>query len=218
LSFLEAAAIPEVGVTAWTNLVVEGNLQAGQAVVMTAAASGVGTFAVQVARELGATVIVAGRDLRRLERLRALGASSCCLLRDDLPAQVRAANGDRGVELILDMAGGDWVPLLVRCLEPGGRLVLVGLMAGSEARIDLGRLMRQRVHLIGSVLRGRSREEKTELVAEFSSFARDRLQDRRLLPIIDRTFPFPRIADAYRAVEAGGVWGKVVVDFSANPG
>lgn len=212
LSFAEGAALPEVALTAWTNLVAEGGLAAGEAVLITGAASGVGSFAVQLARELGARVLVAGRKMERLERLRELGAEACFPLGQELAPGVREATGGRGADLVLDLVGGHWLPGNLAALAPRGRLVLVGLLAGSKAEVDLRAMLSRRLRLIGSALRSRSREEKGRLIADFGAFALPRLADGRLRPVIDRVLPFDRIADAYVAVRAGGLFGKVVVE------
>lgn len=212
LGFQEAAALPEVGLTSWTNLVHEGGLKAGETVLITAAASGVGTFAVQLARELGARVLVAGRNLERLERLRPLGAKTLLELGDDLPEKVRAATDGRGADLVIELAGGQGLASSLKALAPRGRLVLVGLLAGPRADVDLADLMRRRLRLIGSVLRARSREEKEQLVTDFLSFAAERLADGRLRPIVDRVLPFGEVAEAYAQMERGGVLGKIVLD------
>ncbi len=212
LSFTDAAALPEVALTAWTNLVVEGGLEAGQSVLITAAASGVGTFAVQLARELGARVLVAGRDLERLQRLRPLGADVCLQLGDGLSEAVRAATDGEGVDLVIDLAGGAGVADRLRALATNGRLVLVGLLAGASAEINLADVLMRRLVLIGSVLRARSRSEKAELVSGFRAFAGERLADGRLRPVVDRVMPFTEIGEAYRQLEEGGVFGKIVLD------
>lgn len=211
LGFHEAAALPEVALTSWTNLVHEGGLTAGESVLVTAAASGVGTFAVQLARSLGAQVLVAGRSLERLERLRALGAETLIELSDTLPAKVCEATGGRGVDLVMELAGGEGVARSLQALGTRGRLVLVGVLAGPRSEIDLGDVLRRRLRLIGSVLRARSREEKARLVADFFAFARKRLDDGSLRPIVDRVLPFDEVAEAYAQLEQGGVWGKIVL-------
>lgn len=212
MTFVEAAALPEAGLTAWTNLVTEGGLVSGETVLVVAAASGMGTFIVQLARQLGARVLAAGRSVERLAPLGPLGADLLLPLGDDLPGAVRAATGGRGVDLVLDLAGGRWTPLALAALATRGRLVLLGLLDGRRAELDLGDLLSRRLRLIGSVLRTRSRAEKADLVRAFSAFAAPRLADGRLRPIVDRVLPFDRIADAYAAMAAGGVTGKIVVE------
>ncbi|MCG8458928.1 MAG: NAD(P)H-quinone oxidoreductase [Holophagales bacterium] len=211
LGFEDAAALPEVGLTAWTNLVVEGGLEAGETVLIVAAASGVGTFATQLARELGARVIVAGRSMLRLERLRPLGADACVELGDGLVKDVRAANGRRGVDLVLDLAGGEGLARRLKAVSSRGRYVLVGVLAGGTTEIDLGDLLRRRLRLIGSVLRSRPRQEKARLVSDFFAFAGPRLGNGRLKPVVHRVYSFDRIAEAYAHLERGGVFGKLVV-------
>lgn len=210
-SFEEAAALPEAALTAWTNLVAEGALAADQAVLISGASGGVGTFAVQLARELGARVFVAGREPERLEALRALGAEGIFALADDLPTRLRAATDGRGADLVLDLVGGVHLGRLLASLRPRGRLVLVGLVAGRRAEIDLGLVLSRRLVLVGSVLRSRSRVEKAHLVAGFLAFAAPLLAARRLLPVIERVHGFERIAEAYAQMERGRPFGKVLV-------
>ena len=212
LSFAEGAAIPEAGVTAWTNLVVEGGLREGETVLIAGAASGVGTFAVQLARELGARVLVAGRSRERLERLLPLGAAATLPLDEELPRAAAEATAGAGVDLVLDLVGGPGIAHRLAALRPEGRLVLLGLLAGASATLDLGALLRRRLRLIGSVLRSRPRPEKAALVSAFGAFALPRLADGRLRPVIDRVLPFDEIARAYAELEAGGVLGKIVLE------
>jgi len=207
-SFEEGAALPEAAITAWTNLVVEGKLQTGETVLVSGATSGVGYVAVQLARHLGAEVVAAGRDLDRLTVLRDLGAS--VVLLGELP-QALAGVGREGVDLVMDLVGGEALPRLLACLRPRGRLVLVGLMAGRRAEIDLAAMLRDRLEIRGSVLRPRSRGEKSDLVAAFRRFAEPLLVRRQLLPRIDRVFPFERISEAYDHLANGRPLGKVVL-------
>lgn len=210
-SWAEAGALPEVALTAWTNLVVEGELRPGERVLVSGASSGVGTYVVSMANALGATVIAAGRDRERLEQTRPLGAAAT-VLHDELPAGLAALGGP--VNLVVDLVGGDVLPRLLASLAPRGRLALVGLMAGSNAALELGFLLRQRLVLRGSVLRTRSLDEKAALVAGFTSFAAERLARRELLPVVDRVFPFERIAEACRYLVRGRPLGKVVLTLS----
>ncbi|MCM2270613.1 MAG: NAD(P)H-quinone oxidoreductase [Thermoanaerobaculia bacterium] len=210
-SDVEAAALPEAAITSWVNLVREGELRAGETVLVAGATSGVGTYAVQLASALGARVLAAGRDLDRLGELRGLGVDATLRLGPDLPAEARAATGGRGVDLVMDLVGGDHLPEHLAALAPRGRLVLVGLMAGSRATLDLGPVLRRRLTLRGSVLRSRGRDEKAALVAEFLAFAGERLARRELLPRLDRVFPFADVAAAYAHLEKGRPFGKVVL-------
>ena len=210
----EAAAVPEAALTAWTNLVAEGGVTAGETVLVTGASGGVGSFTVQLAHQLGATVVAAGRDLDRLEPLRELGAAHLVLDDEDLPSTLRELNG-RGADLVFDTVSGKRLASHLKALEKRGRLVLVGLMAGPKAEIDLARVLRLRLRIIGSVLRSRARQEKAHLVATFSDFAAKRLADGRLRPLLHERFPFERVAEAYAAMNAGGLLGKIVVEMAS---
>lgn len=212
LSFVEAAALPEAALTAWTNLVVEGELAPDETLLITGAASGVGAFAVQLARELGARVLVAGRSLERLERLRALGAEQCFELGDELPAAVRRATDGRGADVVLDLVGGRWVEMGLEALAPKGRHILLSLLAGSRVEIDLANLLTRRLRLVGSVLRGRGRAEKAALVSGFTDFALPRIASGRLRPVIDTVIPFEKAAEGYAMLAGGGVLGKIVLE------
>src|SRR5262245_52814615 len=163
LSFEEGAAIPETAITSWTNLVYETQLQPGETVLITAAASGIGSFMVQLARELGARVFAAGRSLERLQALVGLGADELLLLDGRLPHEVRERTAGQGADLVVDMVGGPQFVQHLECLRIGGRLVLVGLLGGGEATVALSSLMRRRLRVHGSVLRARSRTEKAAL-------------------------------------------------------
>jgi putative PIG3 family NAD(P)H quinone oxidoreductase len=211
LSFIEGGAIPEAALTAWTNLVAEGKLQAGETVLVTGATGGMGSFVVQLARELGARVLAAGRNRERLELLRGLGIDEVCLEGANLAGQVREATGGRGVDLVIELTGGAETASHLAALAPRGRLVVVGLVGGRKAEMDLGLILGKRLHVIGSVLRARPREEKARLVADFTTFALPRLRDGRLRPVVDRVIPLERAAEAYQAVERGGAFGKIVM-------
>lgn len=211
LSLIEGAAIPEAALTSWVNLVVEGGLQEGETVLVTGATGGMGSFAAQLARELGARVLAAGRSRERLELLRGLGIEEVCVEGANLAGQVRDATDGRGVDLVLDFTGGPEIGSHLAALANRGRLVLVGLVSGRKAEVDLGPILSRRLRVIGSVLRARPREEKARLTADFAAFALPRLRDGRLRPVVDRTFPLERAAEAYQALERGGVFGKVIL-------
>jgi putative PIG3 family NAD(P)H quinone oxidoreductase len=211
LSFVEGAAIPEAALTSWVNLVVEGGLQAGETVLVTGAAGGMGSFAVQLARELGARVLAAGRDRERLEMLRGFGIDEVCLEGVNLAAQVREATHGRGVDLVLDFTAGPEINGHLAALASRGRLVVVGTVGSRKGEVDLGLILGRRLRVIGSVLRARPREEKARLTADFAAFALPRLRDGRLRPVVDRVVPLERAAEGYKALERGGAFGKIVL-------
>lgn len=215
LSFEEGGALPEAGLTAWTNLVAEGGLRAGEWVLVTGATGGMGSFATQLARELGAKVIAAGRSLERLEGLRRFGIEHLVVEGSELPARVREITGGAGADLIFDLVSGRHFGEHVAALAPRGRLVLLGLMAGEESSLDLRLVLGRRLRILGSTLRPRPRPEKADLTAAFAAFALPRLADGRLVPVLDRTYPLERAAEAYAALESGGAAGKIVLTVPA---
>ena len=180
-------------------------------VLVTGATGGMGTMFVQLAHELGARVIAAGRSRERLEPLRKLGADDVCLLGDDLAQQVRERTEGEGVDLVTDLVGGAGINSHLASLKRRGRLVLVGLLAGRKVEVDLGDVLSRRLRIQGSVLRARPREEKAGLVANFADFALPRLADGRLRPVLDRVLPFVDVAQAYAALGEGGATGKIVL-------
>jgi putative PIG3 family NAD(P)H quinone oxidoreductase len=214
LSFIEGAAIPEAALTSWVNLVAEGGLQAGETVLITGATGGMGSFTAQLARELGARVLAVGRDPKRLEMLRDLGIDEICLDGANLAGQVREATGGRGADLVIDYTAGPGFGGHLAALAHRGRLVVVGTLGGRKPEVDLGLLMGRRLKVIGSVLRVRPREEKARLTADFAAFALPRLRDGRLRPVVDRVFPLERAGEAYKTLERGGGFGKIILSMA----
>jgi putative PIG3 family NAD(P)H quinone oxidoreductase len=214
LSFAQGAAIPEAGLTAWTNLVVEGNLQSGQSVLVTGASGGIGSFAVQLARELGANVIAAARDRVRLERLADYGIRHVVTDDEGLVAEVGALTGGKGVDLVLDLVSGAGIAHHLDALRRGGRLVLLGVLGGSRAEVELGAFLSRRLRMVGSTLRPRPRSEKAVLVREFAAFSTSRLASGALRPIVDRVVALDDVGEGYRALADDSPFGKIVVSFS----
>jgi putative PIG3 family NAD(P)H quinone oxidoreductase len=214
LSFVEGAAIPEAALTSWVNLVVEGGLQAGEIVLVTGATGGMGSFTAQLARELGARVLAAGRDPKRLEMLRGLGIDEICIDGANLAGQVREATNGRGADLVLDYVAGPDIGGHLAALAHRGRLVVVGTVGNRKAEVDLGLILHRRLKVVGSVLRARPREEKARLTADFAAFALPRLRDGRLRPVVDKVFPLERAGEAYKTLERGGAFGKIILSMA----
>lgn len=217
LDFVHAAAVPEAFVTAYDAMVVQGGLEAGDVVLVHAAGSGVGTAAVQIARAIGARSIGTARTESKLERARALGMTEGVVpaTKNGAPqfaAKVRELSAGRGgADVCLELVGGNYVPESLDALAEKGRLVLVGLLAGRLAELDLGVVLRRRLRLFGTMLRARPLEEKI-LAAQ--------LLDRRLAPlfasgtlkpVIDRVMTLDQAAEAHRYMAANEGFGKVVL-------
>jgi NADPH2:quinone reductase len=214
LPLADAAAVPEVGITAHDALVVQGGLLPGGWALVHAGASGVGSMAVQVVKAMGAKV-VATTSAGKVEAVRALGADVVVdyATHDFVEACAEATEG-RGIDAVLDVVGGDNLPRNVQALRVGGRIVQVGVMAGGKVTLDLGSLMFKRAHLIGTVLRARPLEEKVLATRRFAAQVLPALADGSVHPVIDRRFPLADIADAHRYLETNANVGKVVIDVS----
>ncbi len=216
LSFEEAAAIPEAWFTAYLNLFREGALAAGEVVLVHAAASGVGTAAIQLARDAGASVVATVRSAAKAEALAALGAD---LVVDttarDFAEAVEERFGKSSVGLVLDPVGGVNLARNVRVMARCGRLVLIATMGGGSSELDLRAVLTKRLRLVGSTLRSRALAEKTDLT---SAFVRDVLPgfaDGRFRPLVDSVFPLERAAEAHRRMAENANVGKIVLTVSA---
>lgn len=211
LSFEEAAAVPEAFLTASEALLVEAELVAGQSVLITAAASGVGSAAVQIAAYLGAFVI-ASASPAKLDFVAELGADVTLEReRPDYVQAVLAATHGRGVDAIVDFIGGSALARHQACLASRGRLILVGLLGGATAPLDLGRILMKRQRLSGLVMRSRSLAEKAELTRRFERELWPALEAGVLSPRVDRVFSLSDVALAHRHMEQNLNAGKIVL-------
>ena len=212
LSMVEAAAMPETLFTVWTNLFERAYAVEGDAVLVHGGTSGIGTMAIGLGRLFGLTVIVtAGSDDKCAAAL-ALGASHAINYRTgDFVESVQAITGGKGVQAVLDMVGGDYVPRNLRCLADDGRHVSIAVQRGASAEIPLFEIMRRRLTLTGSTLRPRSAAFKALVADEILRSVWPQVAEGRLKPAIDRVFPFAEAADAHRRMEAGDHVGKIVL-------
>ena len=206
------AAVPEVWLTAFSNLCIEGELRSGDTVLVHAGASGVGTAAIQIVRELGARVIVTAGSEEKRARCRELGAALAIDYRsDDFAEAVMAFTDDQGVDLVLDCIGGPNLARHIAILKPYGRLVTIGVMGGAEGTLDMAQVLMKSLTLKGTRLRARSLEEKTELTRQFRDRIWPLLVADKIRPVVDRVFPVSAAAEAHRYVKANRNIGKVVL-------
>jgi putative PIG3 family NAD(P)H quinone oxidoreductase len=207
----DAGAVPEVFLTAWSNLVELGGLRARERVLVQGGSGGVGTAAIQLARWLGAEVWVTAGGPDRCARCLALGAHAAFDHRDptlDLGAELERRGG---VDLVLDVLGARALGAHLRALRPEGRLVVIGLQGGRRAELDLSALLAKRLRIIGSTLRGRSADEKAALVARFRAGALPAFDTGALRPVIGLRVGWTDLRAAHACLDASGVFGKILV-------
>jgi putative PIG3 family NAD(P)H quinone oxidoreductase len=213
LSFEEAAAIPEAFLTAWLNLSMLGGLAKGQVVVVHAAASGVGSAALQLCRGI-AGVVLATASPEKHDACRSLGATHV-LAREEVPSRlpqaVKDASGGRGADLIFDLVGGAYLEANVAALALQGRLCCISTMGGGKATLDLNALLGRRLTVLGSTLRTRSAEQKAKLVADFTEKALPRFERGELRPVLAKSYPLSEAGRAHEDLQAGAVVGKIVL-------
>ncbi|MCP2326175.1 putative PIG3 family NAD(P)H quinone oxidoreductase [Hamadaea flava] len=207
VSLIEAAALPEVACTVWSNVTMVGRLAAGETVLIHGGGSGIGTFAIQYAKALGARVVATARREKH-EKLRELGADELLDYREDDFSGVQA-------DLVLDIIGGAYLGKNVTALTTGGRLVIIGLQGGRRAELDLGALVSKRLTVAGTTLRSRPVAEKAAIVSAVREQVWPMLEDGRIRPVIDETFPVEEAAKAHERVAANAHLGKVVLTVSA---
>jgi putative PIG3 family NAD(P)H quinone oxidoreductase len=212
IDVITAAAIPEVFITAHDNLVTRGRLSRGETVLIHGGAGGVGTAAIQIAKRLGATVIVTAGSPERLQRCHELGAHhGIDHTKEDFVARVAEITSDNGADVILDVMGAAYLQRNIRALARDGRLVVIGLQGGIHAEIDLNSMLSRRLTLIATTLRSRPTEQKAEIVRRTVEDLWPGFADGSLRPVVDRVLPLDAVVEAHRAMEAGGAVGKIVL-------
>jgi putative PIG3 family NAD(P)H quinone oxidoreductase len=209
---VEAAALPEVTCTVWSNVFMVAGLRPGETLLVHGGASGIGTMAIQLAKAVGATVVVTAGSAAKLERCRELGADVAVGYREqDFVGAVRDATDGRGADVILDNMGASYLARNIDALAVNGRLVVIGLQGGARAELDLGRLLAKRAAVLGTTLRSRPPGEKAAIVAAVREHVWPLLESGQVRPVIDRVLPLAGAAEAHRVVEASEHVGKVLL-------
>lgn len=211
MSLTDAAAIPEAFITAYDAMVLQGALGPGENVLVHAAASGVGTAALQIARAVGASPLGTVRSPAKQERLRAMGFDAIVAQDDRFADAVRARATPHGADLCLDGVGGAYLPETLRAMAPRGRVVVIGTMGGATGELPLALLLRQRLTLIGTVLRARPLEEKAALAQRFARAMLPLFASGALRPVVDAVLPMGEIAAAHARMERNDSFGKIVL-------
>jgi NADPH:quinone reductase-like Zn-dependent oxidoreductase len=216
LDFIAAAGVPEVFITARDALFTRARLQMGERVLIHSAASGVGTAAVQLAHAAGAFVYGTSRTAKKLDDVQRLGLDEPIVAShspEEFVEAVARLTNDHGVEVILDLVGGDYFAANLRAIATLGRIICVGTTGGSKSEADLGTILRKRVTIIGTVLRARSNAEKAAATKAFVAQVLPLLERGTIRPVIDRSFPAAEVRSAHQYLESNRSCGKVVLDF-----
>jgi NADPH:quinone reductase len=213
LSMVEAAALPETFFTVWSNLFQRGGARRGDTVLVHGGTSGIGTTAILLGKVAGITVIVTAGSKKKCDRAVEIGAGHAIdYKKRDFVAEVKKLTEGRGVQVVLDMIGGDYVARNLECLAEEGRHISIAAQGGAIAEVPLWNVMRRRLTLTGSTLRARSAEFKSTLAGEIRREVWPHLEANRIRPVIDSTFPLNRAADAHRRMEKGDHVGKIVLE------
>lgn len=214
VSLVDAAALPEVTCTVWSMLFgpLTGRLQPGERLLVHGGSSGIGTMAIQLARQRGAIVFATAGTARKAEACRSLGAAVAINYRDEVfDDRVLEETGGAGVDVILDNMGALYLPRNVRSLAIGGRLVVLGLQGGRKGELDLGTLLAKRASVHAAGLRGRSAADKAAIVAETEHAVWPMIESGAVRPVIDRVLALEDAAEAHRLVESSEHIGKVLL-------
>ena len=215
LTYEQAAALPEVFATAWLNLFMEAGLQSGEKVILHAGASGVGTTAIQLCREFGASSFVTVGSTEKLTDCIKLGATAGFVRHEgSFLDAAKAFAGESGADVILDPVGAGYLADNVSLLGLGGRLVLIGLMGGTRAELDLAQLMIKRARIIGSTLRARPVAEKAKIMGQLEDEVWPKISEGSIVPVIEQVFAIEEAGAAQELVSTDTTVGKVILKVS----
>ena len=212
LTMVEAAAMPETLFTVWTNLFERAYAREGECALVHGGTSGIGTMAIALGRLFGVEIIVTCGSDQKCASAIALGAAHAVNYRtQDFADEVKRATGGRGVDVVLDMVGGDYLPRNLACLAEDGRHVSIAVQRGASAELNIALLMMRRLTLTGSTLRARSVAFKSLVADELAHTVWPHVAEGRLKPVIDSTFPLAEAAEAHRRMESSEHTGKIVL-------
>jgi len=216
LSMVQAAALPETLFTVWTNVFERAYARDGETLLVHGGTSGIGTTAIALGQIFGLTVIVTAGSDEKCAAAEKLGAAKAINYRtQDFVEAVKDFTGGKGVDIVLDMVGGDYLPRNLQCLAEDGRHVSIAVQRGAKAEIPIWEIMRRRLTLTGSTLRGRDRAFKAMVADELSRIVWPHVEEGKLRPVMDRSFPLAEVAEAHRRMEAGDHVGKIVLTFDS---
>jgi putative PIG3 family NAD(P)H quinone oxidoreductase len=212
LGMAEAAAIPETFFTVWTNVFERGGLKQGETLLVHGGSSGIGTTAIQLAHALGHRVFATAGSPEKCRACADLGATRAINYREeDFAEIVKRETGGKGVDVVLDMVGGDYVQKDIDCLAPDGRLVFIAFVKGPKVQVNLMPMMLKRLVLTGSTLRARPVEEKGRIARALEAHVWPLIEAGTVRPAIDSTFPLASVVEAHRRIDSGEHIGKIVL-------
>jgi NADPH:quinone reductase len=212
LTMIEAASLPESYFTVWTNVFDRGRLARGESLLVQGGSSGIGVSAIQIAHALGSRVFATAGSPAKCAACERLGAERAINYREeDFVEVTKSATGGHGVDVILDMIGGEYVPREIAALAEEGRLVLISTMGGAKAEIDLRAVMGRRLSITGSTLRARSSEFKGGIARSLRANVWPLLESGSVKPVVHATFPLERASEAHRLMESSEHIGKIVL-------
>ena len=214
LSWEEAAAVPEAFITAHDALVTQAAMRSGESVLVHAVGSGVGLAASQLVRALGGRCYGTARSPDKIQRARELGLTDGAVIKDDpqvMAGYVRHWTDGKGVDVVLDLVGGPYLPVSMECTAPLGRIILIGLLAGRAANLNLGTILSRRLTVRGTTMRSRSAREKAAATEAFARDVLPLLERGDVRPVVDRVFPLEKIREAHELMESNQTFGKVVL-------
>ncbi|CAN5383644.1 NAD(P)H-quinone oxidoreductase [soil metagenome] len=212
VSLQDAAALPEVACTVWSNLVTEAGLREGETLLVHGGSSGIGTMAIQVAAALGVRVIVTAGSAEKLAACRELGADVAINYReDDFVAEVAEATDGAGADVILDMVGAKYLDRNIQALATGGRLAIIGMLGGAKGELNIGALLGKRGRVMATGLRSRPVEDKAAIVASVRERVWPWIEAGTVRPLVHATYPLDQAAEAHRAMEEGQHIGKILL-------
>lgn len=212
LSALEAATLPETCFTVWSNVFDRARLAEGESLLVQGGSSGIGVTAIQLAKALGHRVFATAGSDDKCRAVEALGAERGINYRDeDFVAVIKELTNGKGVDVILDMVAGDYVAREIDCLADDGRLVVIALLGGARANVDMGQVLRRRLHITGSTLRPRPVAFKAAIARQLREHAWPLFAQGKVKPVVHRVFPLAQAAEAHALMESSTHVGKIVL-------
>ncbi len=214
LNMVEAASLPETFFTVWQNVFVIAGLKAGETLLVQGGSSGIGVTAIQLAKTLGAQVIVTAGSDEKCAACLAIGADHAINYRtQDFVAETKRLTGGRGANVVLDMVAGEYVGREVECMADDGRIAIIATQGGNKSQIDAGLVLRKRLAITGSTLRPRSIAYKTALAQDLRAHAWPLIEAGKIKPVVHQVFPAAKAADAHALMESSTHIGKIVLSW-----